>query len=310
MTDDVQNLIIIGSGPAGYTAAIYASRAQLEPLIITGTQMGGQLMITSEVENYPGFSESILGPELMERMRMQAERFGTKMVQDDVVDVDFSVYPFKVMASGGEYRALSVIIATGSSARWLDIPSETNMRGRGVSACATCDAFFFKEKVVAVVGGGDSAMEEACYLTKFASKVYLIHRRHEFRASKAMQERVLKHKKIEVIWDSLVEEVLGETKVTSIKVRNVKTSAINEVKLDGLFIAIGHVPNTSVFKGKVELDEMGYVVPKENTMTSVPGVFTAGDVCDTRYKQAITAAGCGCRAAIDADRWLHENDKL
>jgi thioredoxin reductase (NADPH) len=310
MADDEHKVLIIGSGPAGYTAAIYAARAQLNPIMITGTQMGGQLMITSDVENFPGFAEPVLGPELMERMRAQAERFGTKMVQDDVIDVDFSVYPFKVVASGAEHRALSVIVATGSNARWLDIPSETKLRGKGVSACATCDGFFFREKVVVVVGGGDSAMEEACFLTKFASKVYLIHRRHEFRASKAMQERLMGNKKIEVVWDSVVDEILGDRIVEGVKLRNVKTNEASTLRCDGVFMAIGHEPNTSVFKGKLELDEKGYIVPKEHTMTSVPGVFVAGDVCDPRYKQAVTAAGCGCRAAIDAEKWLIENGKM
>lgn len=310
MTDDVRKLIIIGSGPAGYTAAVYASRAQLEPLLITGTLMGGQLMIASEVENYPGFPEPILGPELMERMRILAERFGTTMLQDDVTDIDLSVYPFKVITYGGEYKALSIIVATGASARWLNIPSETRLRGKGVSACATCDGLFFKGKVVTVVGGGDTAMEEANFLTNSASKVYLIHRRHEFKASKVMQERTQRNKKIEIVWDSVVDEVLGEKTVSGVKIRNVKTGAFSELKCDGLFLAIGYEPNTSFLKGKVELDPNGYMVPKENTMTSVPGVFTAGDVCDPRYKQAVTAAGSGCRAAIDAERWLKENERI
>ncbi len=308
------DVIIIGSGPAGYTAALYAARANLSVLLFRGLEAGGQLMITSEVENYPGFEDAILGPELMERMEKQARRFGTEMRDEDIVRVDTSERPFKVYPDGRDEPALgrAIIIATGASARWLGLESETRLRGRGVSACATCDGFFFKNKDLAVIGGGDTALEEALFLTKYASHVTVIHRRDSLRASKIMQERALKHPKISFIWDTTVEEVQGEQAVEGLKLRNVKTGAVSTLAVQGVFIAIGHEPNTSIFKGLIDMDELGYIKPREHTMTNVPGIFAAGDVTDHRYRQAVTAAGDGCRAAIDAERWLEsqgEGDK-
>ncbi len=300
-----EKLIIIGSGPAGLTSAIYAARADLAPLMIEGFERGGQLMLTTDVENYPGFPDGIMGPELMEQFRKQAERFGTRIVSSDVTAVDFSVRPFEVRVGDDAYEGDAVIISTGASARWLGIPGEERLRGHGVSACATCDGFFFRDKQVAVVGGGDSAMEEATFLTKFASKVTIIHRRDEFRASKIMARRALEHPKIDVMWDTVVEEVSGDDTVTSIAVRNVKTDDTSQLTVDGVFMAIGHTPNTSVFAGHIDLDEAGYIRTEPGgTMTSVPGVFAAGDVVDKVYRQAVTAAGMGCQAAIDAERWL------
>ncbi len=300
-----EKVLIIGSGPAGLTAAIYAARADLDPLMIEGFERGGQLMLTTDVENYPGFPDGVMGPELMEQFRKQAERFGTRLVSSNVSRVDFSARPFKVWVDDDEYEADSVIISTGASARWLDVPGEAELRGFGVSACATCDGFFFRDKEIAVVGGGDSAMEEALFLTKFASKVTIIHRRDEFRASKIMARRALEHPKIDVIWDSVVEGVIGEGSVSGLKLHNVKTDERSELAVDGLFVAIGHTPNTSVFKGQIELDDAGYIVtPPGTTRTSVEGVFAGGDVVDKVYRQAITAAGMGCQAAIDAERWL------
>ncbi len=301
-----EQVLIIGSGPAGLTAAVYAARADLKPLMIEGFQRGGQLMLTTDVENYPGFPDGIMGPELMEQFRKQAERFGTRIISSDVTAVDFSERPFKVWVGEDLYEAESVIISTGASARWLDVPGEEKLRGYGVSACATCDGFFFRDKEIAVVGGGDSAMEEALFLTKFASKVTIIHRRDEFRASKIMARRALEHDKIEVAWNTVVEEILGEDSVTGARVRNVQTDEISDMPLDGIFMAIGHDPNTAVFGDQVALDEAGYILPEAKTMTSVEGVFAAGDVVDTVYRQAITAAGMGCQAAIDAERWLEE----
>lgn len=305
----MENVIIIGSGPAGLTAAIYAARANLNPLVIAGYQSGGQLMLTTEVENFPGFIDGIMGPELMMNMRSQAERFGARFIDKDVTAVDFSDISKKQIVVGEEvYEAKSVIIATGASARWLHVPGEQELRGRGVSTCATCDGAFFRNKVIAVVGGGDSAMEEANFLTRFASKLYLIHRRNEFRASKIMQERVLNNPKIEVIWNSAVAEIKGDTKVQSLQLENTETGEINDIAVDGLFIAIGHDPNTKFLAGQVELDEMGYIVTKNAhaTETSVEGVFVGGDVFDIRYRQAITAAGSGCKAALDAEKYLEE----
>jgi thioredoxin reductase (NADPH) len=299
-----EQVVIIGSGPAGLTAAIYAARADLRPLMIEGMERGGQLMLTTDVENYPGFPDGITGPELMEGFRKQAERFDTRIMTSDVSRVDFSVRPFKIWVDSDEYEADSIIISTGASARWLGIDSETRLRGHGVSACATCDGFFFRDKEIAVVGGGDSAAEEALFLTKFASKVFLIHRRDELRASKIMAKRVLDHDKIEVIWDTVVEEVLGSDLVSGLRLRNRVTEETSELAVEGLFLAIGHTPNTKIFEGQIELDDKGYVLTSENTMTSVPGVFAAGDVADHVYRQAITAAGMGCQAAIDAERWL------
>ena len=299
-----EKVLIIGSGPAGLTAAIYAARADLSPVMIEGFERGGQLMLTTDVENYPGFPDGIMGPELMEQFRKQAERFGTRIISSNVTNVDFSERPFKVWVDDELYESDTVIISTGASARWLGIPGEEKLRGCGVSACATCDGFFFRDREIAVVGGGDSAMEEALFLTKFASKVTIIHRRDEFRASKIMARRALDHDKIEVLWDTVPEEVLGEDGVTGLRVRNVKTEAESVLEVEGVFVAIGHTPNTAVFADHIELDAAGYIVTTPGgTATSVPGVFAGGDVVDSVYRQAITAAGMGCQAAIDAERW-------
>ena len=301
---DLRNVIIVGSGPAGLTAAIYAGRANLSPLIVAGSQPGGQLTLTSEVENYPGFAEAILGPELMDVMRRQAERFGTEFVDDDVVGVDLSSRPFEVKTAERTWRARAIIVATGASARLLGLESERRLLGRGLSTCATCDGFFFKGQDLVVVGGGDSAMEEATFLTKFASKVTIVHRRDEFRASPIMAQRALDNPKIDVIWDSVVEEILGVGAVTGVRLRNIKTDEVSEFPTDGVFMGIGHTPNTSLFAGQLELAD-GYVrVAEPRTTTTVPGVFAAGDVTDTIYRQAVTAAGQGCKAAIDAERML------
>jgi thioredoxin reductase (NADPH) len=300
-----EEVLIVGSGPAGLTAAIYAARADLSPLMIEGFERGGQLMLTTDVENYPGFPDGIMGPELMEQFRKQTERFGTRIISSNVTKVDFSERPFKVWVDEDLYETETVIISTGASARWLGIPGEEKLRGFGVSACATCDGFFFRDREIAVVGGGDSAMEEAIFLTKFASKVTIIHRRDEFRASKIMARRAIEHPKIEVMWDSVPEEVLGTDGVTGVRVRNVKTDDQSVLEVEGVFIAIGHTPNTSVFVDHIELDAAGYIVTTPGgTATSVSGVFAAGDVVDSVYRQAITAAGMGCQAAIDAERWL------
>ena len=298
------DLIIIGSGPAGYTAAIYASRANLSVLMFQGYQVGGQLMLTSDVENYPGFEEGILGPPMMEKFEVQARRLGAEMIPEDVTEIDFSQRPFRLTADSGEYLARTIIIATGASAKWLGLPSEQRLQGRGVSACATCDGFFFKGKDVAVIGGGDTAMEEAIFLTRYAHHVTVIHRRDTLRASKIMQERAFKNPRISFIWDSDVAEVLGDEAVIGLRLLNVKTDAESILPVQGLFLAIGHEPNTSLFKGVIDMDKKGYIVPVEYTMTNIPGVFAAGDVTDHRYRQAVTAAGDGCRAAIDLERWL------
>ncbi len=300
---------MVGSFTAAPTAAIYTARADLKPLMIEGMERGGQLMLTTDVENYPGFPDGIMGPELMEGFRTQAERFETRIMSYDVTRVDFSQRPFKIWVEEDLYEADSVIISTGASARWLGLESETRLRGHGVSACATCDGFFFRGKEIAVIGGGDSAAEEALFLTKFASKVYLIHRRDELRASKIMATRVLEHDKIEVIWDTVVEEVLGEDLVSGLRIRNRVTDQVSELPVEGMFLAIGHTPNTSIFTDQIDLDGTGYILTGENTMTSVPGVFAAGDVTDHVYRQAITAAGMGCQAAIDAERWLDEQEE-
>jgi thioredoxin reductase (NADPH) len=305
----LHDVIIIGSGPAGYTAALYNARAGLKPLIFAGLQPGGQLMITTEVENYPGFPEGILGPEMMERFRQQVERFGTQILDQQVTKVDFSSRPFKVWSDDEEYHARAIIVATGASAKWIGLPSEITFGGFGVSACATCDGFFFRNREVAVVGGGDTAMEEAHYLAKMCAKVHLIHRRDEFRASKIMQDRVLNDPKVEVHWNSAVDEILGETepirRVTAVRLMDTQTLEKRELPLAGVFVAIGHKPNTDLFRGILDMDESGYLlVEKGSTRTNIPGVFAAGDVADHVYRQAITAAGSGCMAAIDAERYL------
>lgn len=300
-----EDLIIIGSGPAGHTAALYASRASLDPLMFEGSVPGGQLMITTDVENYPGFPDGILGPELMEKFRKQAERFGTRMRAVDVTSVDFSSRPFRVSASGDDFEAKAVIVSTGATAKWLGIPGEVNLTGKGVSACATCDGFFFKNQELVVVGGGDTAMEEALFLTKFASKVTVVHRRDEFRASKIMADRVLAHDKVEVIWNTIVTEIHGDSSVTGVTLEDVNTGGTRQFATDGVFMAIGHKPNTEIFADQLVCDENGYIVVEPGTTrTSVEGVFAAGDVADHVYRQAVTAAGTGCMAAIDAERWL------
>lgn len=307
--ENIRNIVIIGSGPAGYTAALYAGRANLEPLIFAGIQPGGQLMITTDVENYPGFPDGIMGPELMELFRKQAERFGADVVDAEVTKVDLSERPFKVWSGDRLELANTVIIATGAQAKWLGIPSEVTFGGFGVSACATCDGFFFRNKVVAVVGGGDTAMEEAHYLTRHASKVYLIHRRDQFRASKIMQDRVMENPKIEILWNTAVDEIVGLMepfkKVTGARLRDTVTNETSELELDGVFVAIGHKPTSDLFKGMLDMDELGYIIPEaHSSKTKIPGVFVAGDVADSVYRQAVTAAGSGCMAAIDAERFL------
>lgn len=303
----VYDVIVIGSGAAGYTATVYACRAGRKTLLVAGSLSGGQLMITSEVENFPGFPEGVLGPELMERMRKQAERFGPDILFDDATRVEFGKHPFHVTVSGKEYEGRTVIVATGALAKWLGLPSETKFRGRGVSSCATCDGYFFKGKNVVVVGGGDTAMEEATFLSNIVNNVTVVHRRDTLKASEIMQERALKSPKIRFVWDSIVDEVLGGDKVTGVRTRNVKTGREDVLKTDGLFVAIGYQPNTEIFKDQLDLDEKGYVLTRAETETSVPGVFAAGDVRDRRYRQAVTAAADGCKAAMDADRYLIEH---
>ncbi len=303
--NDVRELIIIGGGPAGYTAALYAARADLAPLVIEGFQWGGQLMITSDVENYPGYADGVMGPEMMSDFRRQAERFGTEFITDDVTKVDFSARPFRVWVGDDEYSANAVIVATGASARWLGIESEQQHRGRGVSTCATCDGAFFREKEVYVVGGGDSAFEEALFLTKFASRVHLVHRRDEFRASKIMVDRAEKNEKLDFVLNAVVDEILGDVKVEALRLRNTVTDETWEVPADGVFVAIGHDPNTSLFVDRLDHDAGGYLITKPGTTeTNVPGIFAAGDVQDHTYRQAITAAGSGCMSALDAEHYL------
>jgi thioredoxin reductase (NADPH) len=306
MTENgVRDLIIIGGGPAGYTAALYAARANLEPLVIEGFQWGGQLMITSDVENYPGYVEGVLGPEMMKDFRTQAGRFGAEFLSDDVTRVDFSEQPFRVYVGDDEYRAEAVIIATGANARQLGLESERTLQGRGVSYCAVCDAAFFREKDVVVVGGGDSAMEEATFLTKFADKVTVVHRRDEFRASQIMEDRARANDKVEFVTNSVVDAVIGDAGVTGVRIRDVNTDEITDIPAQGLFVAIGHDPNTALFVDWLELDQAGYIVTKDgSTETSIEGVFAGGDVVDHTYRQAVTAAGMGCMAALDAERWL------
>lgn len=307
---DVRNVVIIGSGPAGFTAAIYAARANLKPLLFEGLtrggQPGGQLMMTTEVENFPGFPKGMLGPELMMLFREQAARFGTEMIQQDVDEIGLTQWPFKVRSEEKDYYAQTLIVATGASANWLNLPTEKALQGHGVSACATCDGFFFKNKEVIVVGGGDSALEEANFLTKFAGKVTLVHRREALRASKIMQDRARSNPKISFVLNAAVEEILdpAQKKVTGVVLKDTRTGQKSQLRCDGVFVAIGHTPNTELLKGKVELDGKGYVVVKDGTYTNIPGVFACGDVMDHKYRQAITAAGSGCMAAIDAERWL------
>ena len=302
-------VLILGSGPAGYTAAIYAARAMLKPILVHGPQPGGQLTTTTDVENYPGYSKVVQGPWLMDEMKGQAEAVGTEMIQDHISKVDLSKKPFSATGESGQiYTADSFIISTGAQARWLNLKSEQEFKGFGVSSCATCDGFFFKEKEVAVVGGGNAAVEEAIFLTKFATKVHLIHRRNELRAEKLLQEKLKANKKIEIIWDSAVDEVLGTSEpkeVNKIKIKNLKTNNITELKIDGLFIAIGHDPATALFKNQLDMDKEGYLITKpDSTLTNIPGIFAAGDVKDKIFRQAVTAAGTGCMAALEAEKHL------
>jgi len=305
-------VLIIGSGPAGYTAAVYAARAMLKPILISGMEVGGQLSTTTDVENYPGFSKAIQGPWLMEQMKDQATAVGTELITDHIASVNLKSKPFEVIGDGGQkYTGDSIIISTGAQARWLNLESEQKFRGFGVSACATCDGFFFKDKIVAVVGGGNAAVEEAVFLTKFASKVKLIHRRNALRAEKMLQKKLMANKKIEIIWDTIVEEVIGNKEpknVTGLKIKNVKSNKVEELKIDGLFIAIGHDPATQLFKNQLDMDKEGYLITKpDSTQTNVPGVFAAGDVKDKVFRQAVTAAGMGCMAALEAEKHLSHN---
>jgi thioredoxin reductase (NADPH) len=307
MESEHRRVLIVGSGPAGYTAAIYSARAGLEPLMLAGLNFGGQLMITTEVENFPGYPDGVTGPLMMEELQKQAERFGTEVLFEDATNVDFSSRPFEVSTDRKRYTADSVIVATGASARWLGLDSETRLLNNGVSACATCDGALFRNKPMAVVGGGDTAMEEALFLTRFATEVTLVHRRGELRASKVMQERALAHEKIKFAWHSEVDEILGDEYVTGVRLRDVRDESTREIDLEAVFVAIGHQPTTALFEGQLEMDDSSYLkVDAGSTRTSIEGVFACGDVADPIYRQAVTAAGTGCMAAIDAERWLAE----
>jgi len=303
----VYDVVIVGSGPAGLTAAIYTSRARLATLVVAGTVWGGQLMLTKEVENFPGFPQGVLGPDLMANMRVQAERFGAKILFEDVTSVDFSSQPFEVRVDDRVYEASAVIVATGASAKWLGLESEARLRGRGVSTCATCDAPFFKDKRAVVVGGGDTAMDEALALSDYAREVIIVHRRDRLRASEFLQEQVLKNKKISFVWNSVVQEILGKDRVEGVRLKNVKTGVGSQLACDAVFVAVGAKPKTDIFRGQLEMDEKGYIIAREQTKTSVEGVFVAGDAQDPRYRQAITAAGAGCKAALDAKKYLEEH---
>jgi thioredoxin reductase (NADPH) len=304
MQRDIRKLVIIGSGPAGLTAAIYGARADLDPIVFMGTKYGGQLMVTSEVENFPGFPDPVMGPDLMERMKSQAEKLGAELIQDDVMKVNFKTYPFEVYSSQRVVKAIAVILATGANPRRLNLASEMRFMGKGVSNCAVCDGFFFRGKKVAVVGGGDTALEEATFLAKFASSVLVIHRRSELRASAALQKEAFSNPKLRFLWDNIVTDVVGDDKVRGVRVRNLRTEREEELELDGVFVAIGYDPNTDIFKSHVELDEKGYVIVNNGTETSVPGVFAAGEIHDFRYRQAITAAADGCKALLDAEKFV------
>ena len=311
MDDRIEHrkIVIVGSGPAGYTAAVYAARAEFEPMVLAGLQFGGQLMLTTEVENYPGFPDGVTGPDMMEMFEKQAERFGTVVHYEDVTSIGLSERPFTIATAEREVTADAVIVATGASAKWLGIESEQRLQNKGVSACATCDGALYRGKPMAVVGGGDTAIEEALFLTRFATEVAVIHRRDELRASKIMQERARKNEKIRFVWDSVVDEVLGDDFVTGVRVRNVKTDETSEIPVEALFIAIGHVPNTELLRGQLDLDDVGYIrVTPGRSLTNVEGVFVCGDAMDPVYRQAVTAAGTGCMAAIDAERWLAEQE--
>jgi len=304
-----RRVVIVGSGPAGYTAAIYAARAELEPVVIAGLQFGGQLMLTTDVENYPGFPEGVTGPEMMELFQKQAERFGAEVVMEDAIEIDTSQRPFRIRTAERRYTADALVIATGASAKWIGIESEERLQNKGVSACATCDGALFRNKPMAVVGGGDTAMEEALFLTRFATKVTVVHRRDELRASKIMQERALAHEKIEFAWNSVVDEILGDDFVTAMRLEDVKTGETREIPVEAVFVAIGHKPNTELLQGQIELDDVGYIKAEAGTSrTNVEGVFACGDAMDPVYRQAVTAAGTGCMAAIDAERWLAEQE--
>src|SRR5262245_26847857 len=303
-----QRVVIVGSGPAGYTAAIYAARAELAPLVVAGCQFGGQLMLTTDVENYPGFPEGVSGPEMMELFQKQAERFGAKVLLEDATEVDFDQRPFRIATAEQRFTADAVILATGATAKWLGIPSEQRLTNRGVSACATCDGALYRGRAMAVVGGGDTAMEEALFLTRFAPRVTVIHRRDALRASKIMQERALRNEKIDFAWNSEVEEVIGDECVTGVRIRDTVSGERRVLPVEALFVAIGHQPNTELFRGKIELEPTGYIRVTRGTRTSVEGVFACGDAMDATYRQAVTAAGTGCMAAIDAERWLAEHE--